>query len=96
MMPLKLFERVSNWGRWGPDDERGALNLLTPERVAAAAHLVRSGKTITISRTLNTEPEPDNPFPADHHMRWLLQRGVQRLAAFCHGPGAAIAVRSLR
>ena len=72
----ELFERVSNWGRWGADDERGALNLLTPDRVAAAAHLVRSGKTVTISRTLNTEPEPDNPFPADHHMTMLTDEDI--------------------
>ena len=31
-----LFDALSNWGRWGPDDERGTLNLLTPERVAGS------------------------------------------------------------
>ena len=67
----QLFERVSNWGRWGADDERGALNYLTPERVAAAAGLVRSGRTVSLSRPLNTEREPDNPEPADHHMTML-------------------------
>jgi kynurenine formamidase len=67
----ELFERVSNWGRWGPDDERGALNYLTPERVAAAAGLVRSGRTVSLSRPLNTEREPDNPEPADHRMTML-------------------------
>jgi kynurenine formamidase len=66
-----LFERVSNWGRWGPDDERGALNYLTPERVAAATGLVRSGRTVSLSRPLNTEREPDNPEPADHRMTML-------------------------
>ena len=34
----RLFEQVSNWGRWGADDERGTLNYLTPEKVAAAAN----------------------------------------------------------
>jgi kynurenine formamidase len=67
----ELFDRVSNWGRWGPDDELGALNYLTPERVAAAAGLARSGRTISLSRTLNTEREPDNPEPADHRMTML-------------------------
>jgi kynurenine formamidase len=67
----QLFERVSNWGRWGPDDERGALNYLTTERVAAAAGLVRSGRTVSLSRPLNTHPEPDNPEPADHRMTML-------------------------
>ena len=32
-----LFEQVKNWGRWGWDDERGTLNYLTQEKVAAAA-----------------------------------------------------------
>ncbi len=72
----ELFERVSNWGRWGPDDERGALNLLTTDRVGAAAQLVRSGETVTISRTLDTEQEPDNPFPADHHMTMLTDEDI--------------------
>jgi kynurenine formamidase len=67
----ELFDRVSNWGRWGPDDERGALNYLTPERVAAAAGLVRSGRTVSLSRPLNTAHEADNPEPADHHMTLL-------------------------
>ena len=66
-----LFERVSNWGRWGPDDERGALNHLTPEKVAEAARLVCSGRTVGLSRSLDTRSEPDNPEPADHHMTLL-------------------------
>ena len=32
-----LFEAVSAWGRWGPDDQRGALNYLIPARVLEAA-----------------------------------------------------------
>lgn len=30
------FTRLNNWDRWGADDERGALNLITPEKRAAA------------------------------------------------------------
>jgi kynurenine formamidase len=67
----KLFEAVSNWGRWGPDDERGALNYLTPARVLKAARLVRTGETVTLSRPLNTRPGVDNPAPADHHMTMM-------------------------
>jgi kynurenine formamidase len=67
----ELFDRVSNWGRWGADDERGALNYLTPDRVGAAARLVRTGETVTLSRPLNTEEEPDNPEPAEHRMTML-------------------------
>jgi kynurenine formamidase len=39
----KVGERNRNWGRWGPDDEMGTVNLITPERVAAAAKLVKRG-----------------------------------------------------
>lgn len=67
----QLFDRVSSWGRWGADDERGALNYLTPELVATAAGLARKGRTVSLSRPLNTEREPDNPEPADHHMTLL-------------------------
>ena len=50
--PLEDFRtigrRVSNWGRWGADDERGTLNLITPDRVVEAARLVRTGKTFAL------------------------------------------------
>src|SRR6266540_2588696 len=32
-----IFESVKNWGRWGDDDIRGTLNLLTPEHVKRAS-----------------------------------------------------------
>jgi kynurenine formamidase len=67
----ELFDAVSNWGRWNDRGERGALNHLTPGRVAAAAGLVQSGTTITLSRPLQTEAGPDVPEPADHHMTML-------------------------
>lgn len=40
-------ERYSNWGRWGPDDQRGTLNFITPDRVLAACALPRSGQVIS-------------------------------------------------
>src|SRR3954453_6850897 len=66
-----LFDRVSNWGRWPEDGGRGALNHLTPARVAAAARLVEAGVTITLSQPLRTEAGIDLPEPADHHMTML-------------------------
>lgn len=66
-----LFEKLRTWGRWGPEDERGALNVLTPERVAAATGLAREGITTTLSLPLNTHLAQHNPNPADHHMTAL-------------------------
>jgi kynurenine formamidase len=62
----RLFEAVKNWGRWGPDDELGTLNYLTPERRAAAAGLVRSGRTVSMAIPINKVAGPDNPNPAYH------------------------------
>ena len=43
------FEQVSNHGRWGPDDELGTLNFITPERTRKAAGLIRDGVSIPLS-----------------------------------------------
>jgi kynurenine formamidase len=64
----QLFQRVSNWGRWGPDDEKGTLNYLTPVHVRASAALVRSGRTVSLSLPINTVAGPDNPRPSVHYM----------------------------
>jgi kynurenine formamidase len=63
-----LFRAVCDWGRWGEDDEQGALNELTADRIVAAARLVRTGETVTLSLPLNTRPGADNPRPAVHRM----------------------------
>lgn len=41
-------KRVSNWGRWGDDDEAGTLNFITAEKVAATSGLVRQGKVFPL------------------------------------------------
>jgi kynurenine formamidase len=60
---------VSNWGRWGDDDELGTVNLLTPQRAAAAAAAVQSGRSIGLGRVLTTAAAADNPNPLLHLMK---------------------------
>ena len=43
-----IGRRLSNWGRWGTEDERGTTNFITPECVAAAATLIRTGKVFDL------------------------------------------------
>ncbi len=51
--------RVSNWGRWGPEDERGTVNLITPERLVAAAGLIRTGRIFDLGIPFDSEgPQP--------------------------------------
>jgi kynurenine formamidase len=64
----RIFELVSNWGRWGLDDQLGTLNYITPAAVVEAARLVRSGRHVSMSLPINTVAGPDNPNPAIHHV----------------------------
>ena len=64
----RVFETTKNWGRWGADDEAGALHYITPARRAAAAALVRDGVAVSCARELPVEPSVENPRPAHHHM----------------------------
>jgi len=64
----ELLESVSNWGRWGKDDQRGALNYITSEKRVAAARLVQTGETVSLSLPLPTRPARDNPHPVIHLM----------------------------
>ena len=50
-----LWQKVNNWGRWGDQDQRGALNHITPDKIQQAAALVNQGKAIGIG----------NPWPVD-------------------------------
>jgi kynurenine formamidase len=45
----ELVERYKNWGRWGPDDQVGTLNHVTPDDVVRAAACIRSGKRISLA-----------------------------------------------
>ena len=65
---LGYMESLSNWGRWGPEDQLGALNYITPKMRAEAAALVREGHVVSISLPLATAPGPHNPRPALHFM----------------------------
>jgi hypothetical protein len=55
-LPLKATLRHS-WGLWGPDDAKGAVNLLTPERVRAARDHIVDGVSIPLDWTMD-EPKP--------------------------------------
>jgi kynurenine formamidase len=66
-MPKEVLARwekeLSNWGRWGRDDEIGTLNLVTPEKRKRAAALVMEGFSVSLASDWNTTQEIDNPRP---------------------------------
>ena len=64
----EIFDELSNRGRWGPDDQRGTLNYITPAKVKEALALVRSGRVVSIGRDLDTVSGPSNPRPVVHQL----------------------------
>ena len=80
-------DRERNWRRWGADDERGAANLLTPARIAAAAGLVRSGRVFSLALPLQDKSIPvlpGRPSP-QHYLRRTgtdYAAGVKRRGGF--------------
>ncbi len=60
------LQEISNWGRWGADDQLGTLNLITPEKSKAAAELVREGVTVSLALDLNKQADELNANPFEH------------------------------
>lgn len=58
---LAYFDVLSNWGRWGADDELGTLNLVSPAKRIAAAQLVRVGATVSCAWDIGGRPPADQP-----------------------------------
>ncbi|CAB4859273.1 unannotated protein [freshwater metagenome] len=64
----------NNWGRWGDDDQRGALNLITPEAVRAAAQRRVTGKVYSLAIQLSQATVPavhDRPAPERYTLSTL-------------------------
>ena len=63
-----LMQDISNWGRWGKEDELGTLNLITPEKRQAAAKLVIEGITVSMELELNKTQDALNANPFEHEL----------------------------
>ncbi len=56
---LDYASTLSNWGRWGAEDELGTVNLITPEKRKQAAGLVTDGVTVSCAWPISTDAAPD-------------------------------------
>ena len=65
---LDWFTSLSNWGRWGEDDQRGCLNLVTPAKGKQAAALVQDGTPVSCTRPIVTDITPDTTHQVQRHM----------------------------
>jgi kynurenine formamidase len=57
----RAMKELSNWGRWGAEDELGAANLITPAKRKQALALAREGRTISLSHDVPQEKAVDTP-----------------------------------
>lgn len=57
----RAMDELSNWGRWGPEDELGQANFITPQTRLAAAALVTEGLTVSLARDVVQGDEIDEP-----------------------------------
>ena len=88
----RMFWEVSNWGRWGPDDQLGAVNLITPEKRKQAAALVKTGRSVSLEHQLIETADPDvhTPFQKFNHGNKLVWETVHggtfhsHVDALCH------------
>ena len=65
---LGYVKSLSNWGRWGDDDQFGTMNYISQEHRLKAAALVKDGASISCARTITTETAPDIRSPFLHYM----------------------------
>jgi kynurenine formamidase len=73
---LGLFERCSNAGRWGENDELGTLNLITPERRLAAFRVVQAGAVVSLGKDLRTAGSQQGPPSALHVMSYVAHQPI--------------------
>ena len=86
------YTDLRNWGRWGDDDQKGAVNLVTPEKSAAAARLVRNGRRVSMSRVFEPEqhfirksPRPGGAGACVDYLGFIYHgQTVTHIDALCH------------
>ena len=74
-----LCERHSNWHRWGPDDQRGTLNLVAPDDIVAAARLVRAGKTFSMALPFDQDGPQDGTLNRFNPIHLMTRDGADAL-----------------
>ena len=89
----RWMEELSNWGRWGEDDQLGALNLITPEKRVAALKLATEGVVVSLSRQprvmpASATPAGERPDSAFWHRDFQIPRNgiaIENISIFYHG-----------
>src|SRR5690348_18368096 len=71
----RWMKELSNWGRWGKDDQIGAVNLITPAKRKQAAALVQEGVSVSLARDTEKQKAIDNDSPFRQVVSWTPKNG---------------------
>ena len=80
----EIGKRLSNWGRWGAYDRVGTLNHITPERLAAAGRLIRTGKLFDMGLEVSGNGIQPQPGPRANPIHLMNISGLDKLAPGLH------------
>ena len=73
---LAYFEKLSNWGRWGDDDQLGTLNLVTPAKRLDAVKSVTEGVTVSCAWDIDTRRRVDQTFGPPQRFMLATGQGI--------------------
>src|SRR4051812_39381922 len=71
----ELAERHRRWGRWGEEDDRGALNFIGAEEIVGAARLVRRGVVISCALPLDQDGPQTGTYGRTNPLHVMVQDG---------------------
>lgn len=80
----EIGKRLSNWDRWGADDRVGTLNHITPERLAAAGRLMRTGKLFDMGLEVSGNGIQPQPGPRANPIHLMNISGLDKLTPGLH------------
>src|SRR5277367_1809075 len=86
-------KKYRNWGKWGPNDQLGALNYITAEKIVEAARMVRSGKVISMALPFDSNGPQTGAWGRVNPVHGFVLTGTDAAAGaqegMPHGIGAA-------
>jgi kynurenine formamidase len=81
----KWMSQLSNWGRWGKDDQIGTVNLITPSKRKEALRLAKEGVSFSLARDEEFEKAADDPSPFELKMHITGQNAADTISVSYHG-----------
>lgn len=76
----EYIQKYRNWGRWGPDDELGTVNFITPAVIKRAAGLVRQGKVISCALPFDMNGPQTGAFGRVNPLHSMVATGTDHVA----------------